>query len=44
MGDFAEGYKLIENKLATLENETMNSLELSKENFNPQHLMTELYY
>ena len=41
MEDFAEDYKLIENKLATLENEKLNSLELNKESFNPQHLMEE---
>lgn len=41
MEDFAEDYKLIENKLATLENEKLNSLELNKESFNPQHLMAE---
>ena len=34
MEDFAEDYMLIENKLATLENEKLNSLELNNENFN----------
>lgn len=41
MEDFAEDYKLIENKLAMLENEKINSLDLNKETFNPQFLMAD---
>ena len=39
--DFAEDYKLIEKKLADLENKRIDSLDLDKETFNPIHLLAE---
>ena len=39
--DFSEDYKIIEEKLATLENKRINALDFSKETFNPQHLLAE---
>ena len=39
--DFAEDYKLIEKKLADLENKRIDSLEFDKETYNPQHLLAE---
>ena len=41
MEDFSEDYKLIDEKLATLENKRINALDFSKETFNPQHLLAE---
>ncbi len=41
MEDFAEDYKLIEEKLAILENQRINALDLDNEDFNPQHLMAQ---
>ena len=39
--DFAEDYKLIEKKLAELENKKIDSLDFDKETYNPQHLLAE---
>ena len=39
--DIAEDYKLIENKLATLETQRLNALDFEKDTFNPQHIMAE---
>ena len=39
--DIAEDYKLIENKLATLEAKRLNALDFEKDTFNPQHIMAE---
>lgn len=39
--DIAEDYKLIENKLATLETKRLNALDFEKDTFNPQHIMAE---
>ena len=39
--DFAEDYKLIEKKLADLENKKIDSLDFDKETYNPQHLLAE---
>ena len=39
--DFAEDYKLIEKKLADLENKRIDSLNFDKETYNPQHLLAE---
>ena len=39
--DFAEDYKLIEKKLADLENKRFDSLDFDKETYNPQHLLAE---
>ncbi len=39
--DFAEDYKLIEKKLADLENKKIDSLNFDKETYNPQHLLAE---
>ena len=41
MEDFSEDYKLIEEKLATLESKRINALDLDKESYNPQHIMAE---
>ena len=41
MEDFSEDYKLIDEKLATLENKRINALDFSKETFNPQHLLAQ---
>ncbi len=41
MEDFAEDYKVIENKLSILENKRLDALELDKESYNPQHIMAE---
>ena len=41
MEDFSEDYKLIEEKLSTLENKRIDALDFDKENYNPQHLMAE---
>ena len=41
MEDFSEDYKLIESKLAVLENKRIDALDFDKEAFNPQHLMAE---
>lgn len=41
MDDFAEDYKVIENKLSILENKRLDSLDLDKESYNPQHIMAE---
>lgn len=41
MEDFSEDYKLIEEKLSTLENKRINALDFDKENYNPQHIMAE---
>ena len=41
MEDFSEDYKLIEEKLATLENKRINALDFRKETFNPQHLLAQ---
>lgn len=41
MEDFSEDYKLIDEKLATLENKRINALDFSKEAFNPQHLLAK---
>lgn len=39
--DFAEDYKLIEKKLADLENKRIDSLEFEKDTYNSQHLLAE---
>ena len=39
--DFAEDYKLIEKKLADLENKRIDSLDFDKETYNPQNLLAE---
>ena len=39
--DVSEDYKLIDNKLATLENKRINALDLDKETYNPVHLLAE---
>ncbi len=39
--DFAEDYKIIEKKLADLENKKIDSLNFDKETYNPQHLLAE---
>ena len=41
MEDFAEDYKVIENKLSILENKRLDALDLYKESYNPQHIMAE---
>ena len=41
MEDFSEDYKLIEEKLATLESKRINALDFNKESYNPQHIMAE---
>ena len=41
MEDFAEDYKVIENKLSILENKRLDALDLDKESYNPQHIMAE---
>ena len=41
MEDFSEDYKLIEEKLATLESKRINALDFDKESYNPQHIMAE---
>ena len=41
MEDFSEDYKLIEEKLSTLENKRIDALDFDKESYNPQHLMAE---
>ena len=41
MEDFSEDYKLIDEKLAKLENKRINALDFSKETFNPQHLLAQ---
>ena len=41
MEDFAEDYKVIENKLSVLENKRLDSLDLNEESYNPQHIMAE---
>lgn len=41
MEDFSEDYKLVEEKLAKLENRRIDALDFSKESFNPQHIMAE---
>ena len=41
MEDFSEDYKLIDEKLATLENKRISALDFSKETFNPQHLLAQ---
>lgn len=39
--DFAEDYKIIEKKLADLENKRIDSLDFDKETYNPQNLLAE---
>lgn len=39
--DFAEDYKLIESKLATLDSKRIDALDFDKEIYNPQHLLAE---
>lgn len=39
--DFAEDYKVIENKLSILENKRLDALDLYTESYNPQHIMAE---
>ena len=39
--DIAEDYKMIEDKLATLESKKLNALDFQKDTFNPQHIMAE---
>ena len=39
--DFAKDYEFIEKKLAELENKKIDSLNLDKETYNPQHLLAE---
>lgn len=41
MEDFSEDYKLIEEKLSTLENKRIDALDFDKESYNPQHLMAQ---
>ena len=41
MEDFSEDYKLIEEKLSILENKRIDALDFDKENYNPQHLMSQ---
>ena len=41
MEDFAEDYKVIENKLSILENKRLDALDLDNESYNPQHIMAE---
>ena len=41
MEDFAEDYKVIENKLSILENKRLDALDLDKESYNPQNIMAE---
>ena len=41
MEDFSEDYKLLEEKLAKLENKRIDALDFSKETFNPQHIMAD---
>ena len=41
MEDFSEDYKLIEEKLSTLENKRIDALDFDKERYNPQHLMAQ---
>ena len=41
MEDFSEYYKLIEEKLSTLENKRIDALDFDKESYNPQHLMAQ---
>ena len=39
--DVSEDYKLIDNKLAILENKRIDSLDIDKENYNPAHLLAQ---
>ena len=41
MEDFSEDYKLIEEKLSTLESKRIEALNIDKESYNPQHLMAK---
>ena len=41
MEDFSEDYKLIEEKLSTLENKRIDALDFDKESYNRQHLMAQ---
>ena len=39
--DVSEDYKLIDSKLAILENKRIDSLDIEKENYNPAHLLAQ---
>lgn len=41
MDDFAEDYNVVENKLAILEAKKLEKVDLSKETFNPAHLLAQ---
>ena len=41
--DFSEDYKVIEEKLNVLEQKRLETIDLNKQTFNPQHLMADRY-